>query len=149
MPVEGVDVLVTNKAVDGKTLAELAQMPAARGVFLRKITRGATATDIPILPNTKVQRGDLLTIVGRTQDTNAAIKLLGVADRATDVTDMAFVGACDHDRRAVRLAGPQRRRRAADAVHGRRRADRGNRRRLAAVRSSVLRAHPDADRSGS
>ena len=93
VPVEGVDVLVSNKAIDGKTLADLAQMPEARGVFLRKITRGATATDIPILPSTTVHRGDLLTIVGRTQDTNKAIKLLGVADRATDVTDMAFVGA--------------------------------------------------------
>ncbi|HEX4914277.1 MAG TPA: aspartate-alanine antiporter [Vicinamibacterales bacterium] len=92
VPVEGVDVLVSNKAVDGKTLAELAQMPAARGVFLRKITRGATATDIPILASTTINRGDLLTIVGRTQDTNKAIQLLGVADRVTDVTDMAFVG---------------------------------------------------------
>jgi putative transport protein len=93
MPVEGVDVLVTNKAVDGKTLAELAQLPEARGVFLRKITRGATATDIPILGSTKVERGDLFTVVGRTQDTAAAIKLLGVPDRATDITDVAFVGA--------------------------------------------------------
>ena len=93
VPVEGVDVLVTNKAVDGKTMAELAQMPETRGVFLRKITRGATATSIPILANTTVERGDLFTIVGRTQDTNMAIKLLGVPDRATDVTDMAFVGA--------------------------------------------------------
>jgi putative transport protein len=93
MPIEGVDVLVSNKAVDGKTLSELVQMPEARGIFLRKITRGATATDIPILPTTTVDRGDVLTIVGRTQDTNKAIKLLGVADRATDVTDMAFVGA--------------------------------------------------------
>jgi putative transport protein len=93
MPIEGVDVLVTNKAVDGKTLAELAQMPEARGVFLRKITRGATATDIPILANTKVERGDLFTVVGRTQDTAVVIKLLGVPDRATDVTDMAFVAA--------------------------------------------------------
>ena len=93
VPVEGVDVLVTNKAVDGKTLAELAQMPETRGVFLRKITRGATATSIPILANTTVERGDLFTIAGRTQETNTAIKLLGVADRATDITDMAFVGA--------------------------------------------------------
>src|SRR5436190_5461131 len=92
VPVEGVDVLVTNKEVDGKTLAELAENPAARGVFLRKITRGATATDIPVLPGTEVNRGDLLTLVGRTSDTTAATKLLGVADRATDVTDMAFVG---------------------------------------------------------
>ena len=93
MPVEGVDVLVSKKAVDGKTLVDLAQMPAMRGVFLRKITRGATATNIPILPTTTINRGDLLTIAGRTQDTNNAIKELGVADRPTDVTDMAFVGA--------------------------------------------------------
>lgn len=92
VPVEGVDVLVTNKDVDGKTLAELAARPAARGVFLRKITRGATATDIPVLPGTEINRGDLLTLVGRTSDTTAATKMLGVADRPTDVTDMAFVG---------------------------------------------------------
>src|SRR5438132_755147 len=80
------------KELDGKTLAELATRPAARGVFLRKITRGATATDIPVLPGTEINRGDLLTLVGRTSDTSAATKMLGVADRPTDVTDMAFVG---------------------------------------------------------
>jgi putative transport protein len=92
VPVEGVDVYVTNKEVDGKTLTELAQRPSARGVFLRKITRGATATNIPILPNTTIQRGDILTLVGRTQDTGAAAKDLGVADRPTDVADVAFIG---------------------------------------------------------
>lgn len=93
VPVEGVDVYVTNKSVDGKTLAELAVRPSARGVFLRKITRGAVATSIPILPNTKIFRGDIVTLVGRTQDTNAAIRLLGVPDRPSDVADIAFVGA--------------------------------------------------------
>lgn len=93
VPVEGIDVYVSNKEVDGKTLVELSQMPETRGVYLRKITRGATATSIPILPNTTVERGDLLTIVGRTQDTMEATKLLGVADRATDVADVAFIGA--------------------------------------------------------
>ena len=92
VPVEGVDVYVTNKEIDGKTLTELARRPSARGVFLRKITRGATATSIPILPNTTVQRGDILTLVGRTQDTGAAARDLGVADRATDVADVAFIG---------------------------------------------------------
>ncbi|HTY86111.1 MAG TPA: aspartate-alanine antiporter [Candidatus Acidoferrum sp.] len=93
VPVSGVDVYVTNKAVDGQTLLELANAPAARGVFLRKITRGATGTTIPILPNTKVQRGDILTLVGRNQDVNAATKLLGVPDHSTDVADVAFIGA--------------------------------------------------------
>ncbi len=92
VPVEGVDAYVTNKAVDGKTLAELAAMPSARGVFLRRIVRGAVATVIPILPNTQVQRGDILTIVGREQDTAAAIRMLGIADRPTDVADVAFIG---------------------------------------------------------
>ena len=93
VPVEGVDVYVTSKAVDGKTLAELAPLPMARSVFLSKITRGAVATSIPILPGTKIYRGDILTLVGRTQDTSAAAKVLGVPDRPSDVADMAFVGA--------------------------------------------------------
>lgn len=93
VPVEGVDVYVTNKEVDGKALAELAPLPVFRGVFLRKITRGAVATSIPVLPNTKIYRGDIVTIVGRTQDTTAAAKMLGVLDRPTDIADVAFIGA--------------------------------------------------------
>lgn len=93
VPVQGVDVYVTSKEVDGKTLAALANAPGARGVFLRKITRGATATDIPILPDTEIQRGDIVTLVGRSQDIAAATKLLGVLDRVTDMADVAFIGA--------------------------------------------------------
>jgi uncharacterized transporter YbjL len=33
MPIEGVDVYVSNKVLEGKTLTDLAQMPGARGVF--------------------------------------------------------------------------------------------------------------------
>jgi putative transport protein len=91
-PVEGVDTYVTSKEVDGKTLAELAESPWARGLFLRKITRGATATDIPILPDTKLERGDIVNLVGRTQDIAAATKIIGYPDRATDVADVAFIG---------------------------------------------------------
>jgi putative transport protein len=93
VPIEGVDVYVTSKDVDGRTLAELANSPAARGVFLRKIVRGATATDIPILADTQLQRGDIVTIVGRTPDVAAATKLLGHPDKVTDVADVAFIGA--------------------------------------------------------
>ena len=93
VPTEGVDVYVTSKEVDGKTLFEVAKFPATRGVFLRKITRGATATDIPILADTRLERGDVVTLVGRTQDVAAATKLLGHPDRATDVADVAFIGA--------------------------------------------------------
>src|SRR5580700_248345 len=93
VPIEGVDVYVTSKDVDGKTLEELAKRPSARGVFLRKITRGAIAVEIPILPNTKINRGDIVTLVGRTPDVAAATKMLGRPDRVTDIADVAFIGA--------------------------------------------------------
>ena len=71
----------------------MAAPPEARGLFLRKITRGATAIDIPILPGTRLYRGDIVTLVGRTPDIAAVTKLLGYPDRATDVADIAFIGA--------------------------------------------------------
>lgn len=88
---EGVDVYVTNKEVDGKPLQELARWPGARGVFLKKIKRGPTETVIPVLPKTQLYRGDVLTLVGRTQDINATAKQLGYVDRPTTVMDVAFV----------------------------------------------------------
>ncbi len=92
MPAEGVDVYVTSKDVDGKTLAEIATRPMARGIFLRKIARGAIATEIPILPDTKLNRGDVVTLVGSTNDIARATKAIGVVDRATDIADVAFIG---------------------------------------------------------
>jgi putative transport protein len=92
VPAEGVDVYVTSKEVNGRTLTELAAWPSSRGVFLRRIVRGATATVIPILPDTKIYRGDILTLVGRQQDVAVAIKAIGYPDRPTDVTDVAFIG---------------------------------------------------------
>ncbi len=92
VPMEGVDLYVTSKSIDGKTLAELAKQPMARGIFLRKITRGATATNIPILPQTTVHRGDILTVVGRTRDITAAAKVVGYADVPSTVADVAFIG---------------------------------------------------------
>ncbi|MGD8512067.1 MAG: TrkA C-terminal domain-containing protein, partial [Gammaproteobacteria bacterium] len=50
IPVEKVDVVVTRKEHANRTIMELAGEKFARGVFLKKITRGATSVDIPILP---------------------------------------------------------------------------------------------------
>jgi putative transport protein len=91
-PIEGVDVYVTNKEADGKTLEELGRFPGARGVYVRNIKRGTTETQIPVLPDTTLQRGDVITLVGRTVDTTAAGKKLGVIDRPTDTADVAFIG---------------------------------------------------------
>ena len=87
--VDVVDVVVTNGKMDGRTLAELAGEPTARGVFLRQISRAGTI--IAHYPDTQVQRGDTLTIVGPTHRTAAAAAALGVADRQTDAADMVVI----------------------------------------------------------
>jgi putative transport protein len=86
---EIVDVVVTNGEVDGAALADLARREAARGVYLRRMTRAGLPVDV--LPDTRVQRGDVLTIAGTTHNVARAVEYLGVADRATDVTDMLVV----------------------------------------------------------
>jgi putative transport protein len=70
----------------------LAEKNFARGVYLNKITRGATSVEIPILPKTTIQRGDILTIIGTRKHTDAVVAALGYADRPTDATDMVWVG---------------------------------------------------------
>src|SRR5437867_5786126 len=61
-PIEFLDVVITNKSLVGKTLADLASTDFARGVFLKKLTR--VGQSMPFSPETKVERGDLLTLIG-------------------------------------------------------------------------------------
>jgi putative transport protein len=89
-PVEFLDVVITNKSLVGKSIAELAAMDFARGVFLKKLKR--TGQAMPFLPETKVERGDLVTLIGAQSDVERAAKALGYSDRKTVMTDMIFVG---------------------------------------------------------
>lgn len=93
MPVVGVDVFVSNKAIAGKTLEELAKLPHAHGVYLRRIKRGALSTQIPVLPRTTLQHGDVITLSGLTKDVQLAASELGQVDTPSNVADVAFIGA--------------------------------------------------------
>ncbi len=90
IPMESLDVVVTNRATDGKSLAELAQLQFARGVFLSKFTR--SGIDMPILPESRIDRGDVLRLIGPLPEVERAAKELGYPDRRTSATDMVFVG---------------------------------------------------------
>jgi putative transport protein len=83
-------VVLTNKALVGKTLKELAALEFARGVFLRKLVRAGQP--MPFTPETRVDRGDMMSIVGAKRDVERAAKELGYADWPTITTDMIFVG---------------------------------------------------------
>jgi len=73
----------------GKTLKELAAAEFARRGFLKKIVRAGQ--QMPFTAETRLDRGDLLSLVGAKHDVERAAKELGYADRATVSTDMIFV----------------------------------------------------------
>jgi putative transport protein len=89
-PQELLDVVITNKSVAGKTLRELAASEFARGVLLQKLLRAGEP--MPFTFETRVDRGDVMSIVGARRDVERAAKELGYADRPTSATDMVFVG---------------------------------------------------------
>lgn len=89
-PIEFLDVVITNKAFGDISLAELAKKDFARGVFVKKLTRAGQS--MPFSSETRLERGDLMTLVGAERDVERAAKELGYADRKTVMTDMIFVG---------------------------------------------------------
>jgi putative transport protein len=90
IPIESLDVVITDRSVVGKSLPELARLESSRGVFLRKLTRAGY--EIPISTITQIDRGDVLRLIGTKAEVDRAAKEMGYADRATPETDMVFVG---------------------------------------------------------
>jgi putative transport protein len=92
VPVEAVDVLVTNKALDGRELIDIAKEPYTRGVYLNSIRRGSMAVNIPVMPGTKLNRGDILRVASSKANAADFVKAVGFADRPQTITDMVLVG---------------------------------------------------------
>jgi putative transport protein len=92
--VEVLNVVLTNKALTGKTLSELTGTEPwrtkFRGVFLRELRREGQV--VPITRSTTLDRGDVLALIGAKRDMDRAIAIIGYADWPTNATDMVFVG---------------------------------------------------------
>jgi putative transport protein len=91
-PAELLDVVLTNKALAGKTLKEIAESEVGsllRGVFPRKILRAGQ--EMPIAAGTQVDRGDVFQIVGSKRNVERVAQLLGYADRVTDRTNVVLM----------------------------------------------------------
>lgn len=91
-PEAGIDVYVTKKTMDGMSIAELNNLGSTHGVFLRHIKRGMTGTEIPLLPSTKLHRGDIITLHGLAKDVTRAAAEFGTVDKHTKVADVSFIG---------------------------------------------------------
>jgi putative transport protein len=89
---EVLDLVLTRKAFEGKTLREIADSERGarlRGAFLRGLTRAGQ--EIPAGPGTPVYRGDVLQIVGSRQNVERVSRLLGYADRPTDRSNVVML----------------------------------------------------------
>lgn len=90
MPVEALDVIVTNRSIAGKRMEELSGSTIARGVFLAKLLR--SGLEVPVAPDTVIDRGDVMRLIGTVADVERAAQEIGYPDRPTAATDMIFVG---------------------------------------------------------
>jgi putative transport protein len=92
IPVEAVDVLITNKELDGRDLISIATEPESRGIYLSSIKRGSMSVNIPVMPKTEVHRGDIVRISGSKANVDRFVKKFGFADRPQTITNMILVG---------------------------------------------------------
>jgi putative transport protein len=84
-------IFISNKEIDGKTLAELAANNG-RGLFLRKITRASI--ELPREMNLVIHRGDIVTLLGSREDLERATTHLGFQESDPNKSDLAFLSAC-------------------------------------------------------
>jgi aspartate-alanine antiporter len=90
---EKLDVMLTRRELDGLTVAQVRERakPAdGRGVFIAAVTR--LDSTIPALAGTELHRGDVLTLIGASEDVRRGASKLGYMLLATQKTDFVFLG---------------------------------------------------------
>lgn len=93
IPIETVDIVVTSKALNGRKLTELSTAPYTQGIYINGIRRGSMNVEIPVLSETAIHRGDIISITGSRSNVDRVVNAAGYADRPTNVTSMVLVGA--------------------------------------------------------
>ncbi|MCX5973620.1 MAG: aspartate-alanine antiporter [Coprothermobacterota bacterium] len=88
---ESLKICVLNRAFTGKTLADWASSPVGHGLFLRRITRGGR--ELPITPDTVINKCDVVHVLGIRDDVERVAKILGYPQRPSASTDLVMVGA--------------------------------------------------------
>lgn len=91
VPGDVLEVYVTARELHGRTLAEIVDRmdDKGRGVFLRSLVR--LGQDVPVMPGTRIYVGDVMTLVGLTQDLNRVVPKIGQSFRSSDRTDIVFL----------------------------------------------------------
>lgn len=88
-PVEKTKVMVMKKTA-GLTVDQLRAKPFMYGVMIQSISRQG-GISIPVLAQTRLMQGDMLTIEGLPQEVKAAAPAIGCEEHPTVATDLVFV----------------------------------------------------------
>ena len=93
VPGDVLEVYVTRREWHGLTLAEIVRQVGseARGVFLRSLVR--RGQEVPVTPETRIYVGDVMTLVGLSQDLNRVVPKIGQPFRSSDRTDIVFLAS--------------------------------------------------------
>lgn len=76
-------------AYGGKKISELRNKPFMHGVIIQKIKR--MGISIPVFPETVINTGDVIEVVGKKVEVMAAAKEIGYPDPATNETDIVYL----------------------------------------------------------
>ena len=77
--------------LDGKKVSELRRHEFMHGVSIQKIKRSGVS--IPVFPETKLNSGDIIELVGKKVDVMTAAHEIGYPDPATNESDVIFISA--------------------------------------------------------
>ena len=93
VPGDVLEVYVTRREWHGRTLAEIVHQVGdeAHGVFLRSLVR--RGQEVPVTPETRIYVGDVMTLVGLSQDLNRVVPKIGQPFRSSDRTDIVFLAS--------------------------------------------------------
>jgi putative transport protein len=91
VPIVSAEVVLTNRQLASQPLKALAERVAARDIFLRKVRRAGR--ELPFAPETRMERGDILTVTGRENEVARIADRIGYAEYSTSATDLLLVGA--------------------------------------------------------
>lgn len=89
-PAEELQITIASKELRGMTVDVLRAQPWMRGISIKSIERGGA--EMPVLAQFKLQRGDVITIVGLAREVNDAAPHIGYADRRSVQSDLIFTG---------------------------------------------------------
>lgn len=94
VPVKTAAVVITSRETVGKTIGEIGLDPRVRGVYLESLQRGSEL--MPREAWTKLERGDILHIVGAPDDIERAGRYAGFVEADMSRTDLLFLagGIC-------------------------------------------------------